>query len=64
MPGEVIRHADEPIGDNWGDFRGFNHSNSPNAVLRGAAVLAIAPIARHEEILVDYGPEWDPTRED
>lgn len=39
-------------------LRFLNHSTRPNAEFRGAELFATRLIRPHDEITIDYGPDW------
>lgn len=39
-------------------LRFLNHSRRPNAVLHGTDLFSLRRIHPHEEITIDYGPDW------
>ena len=39
-------------------LRYLNHSRRPNAVFRGTELFSLRQIHSHEEITIDYGPDW------
>ena len=36
----------------------LNHSRRPNAVFHGPELFSLRQIRPHEEITIDYGPDW------
>lgn len=57
----VIWTADDSGLHVTNDMRYLNHSRDPNAEVDDETldVIALRPIARGDEVTIDYGPEWD-----